>query len=132
MFAVVWWVWFALHLSPKGSDRLGVALAVAGAVAVAGGAPLAWWAGRESTSVETPTVPATPQSVEHLGLGPTSGADVGKESLHEKPRAASSSQAASSNASPAHGDDIRVSGPFYGPVVVKGHQVNRSEESGAR
>ena len=60
MFALVWWVWFLLDLPPAGPDRLGVALAVAGAVAIAGGAPLAWWAGREVAAPESAPVAAAP------------------------------------------------------------------------
>jgi hypothetical protein len=48
VFAAVWWAWEALRLPPAGSDRLGVALAVAAVVSAASGGPLFWWAGREN------------------------------------------------------------------------------------
>jgi len=47
VFAGCWWAWETLQLPPSGSDRLGVALAVAAAVSAASGGPLYWWAGRE-------------------------------------------------------------------------------------
>lgn len=47
IFAAVWWAWEALGLPPAGSNRLGVALAVAAVLSAVAGLPLAAWAGRD-------------------------------------------------------------------------------------
>jgi tetratricopeptide (TPR) repeat protein len=47
VFALCWWGWERLRLPPAGTDRLGVALAVAAVVSAALAAPFVSWAGHD-------------------------------------------------------------------------------------
>lgn len=131
MFALVWWVWFVFNVPPAGADRLGVALAIAGAVAVAGGAPLVAWAARESAGPEP--VPVVAAAVVPDGSRPPGGPTAaGGGAPHTLPPTAASGSGQPLDGGVARGgDEIRVEGPFHGPTVIKGTQ-NNYREGGAR
>jgi TIR domain len=135
LFAGVWLAWESLQLPPAGSDRLGVALAVAAVVSTASGGPLFWWAARENSHNrnDSSSEPRTDTPAAEVTGGPAEQATRRPSSsqLHVRDNAPVASPAAVSHGSKGHKPAVSPKPPghaFISYATVDSTRVDQLQE----